>query len=412
MRFLYSIGIFFYRAGIAAAACFMQKARRWQRGRRNEFAELEAAFAEPAHPVWFHCASLGEYEQAKPLIQKVKDENPQEKTLVTFFSPSGYEVRKNDPLPDYVFYLPTDFRHNARRFLHIVQPKAAVFIKYEFWFNYMAELEKSGIPFYYVSAIFRPSQYLFGPFGSWFLARLRAAGRIFVQNGESEKLLKKHGIPQAEVCGDTRFDRVCAIAGQDYELPEIREFKQDKKLIVAGSTWAPDEKVLREVFGPLRKEFKLIVAPHEINRKETVLTFFKSFTTVAYTECGTAALADAEVLVLDTVGMLSKVYKYSDISYVGGAFKTGLHNILEPGVFGRPVIFGPHYRHFNEAVQMVNIKGAFSIHDAHEMSAVVRRLAGDKAFYETVCRTVSGYVARNVGACDKICATLSKSLQP
>lgn len=406
MRVLYSIAIFFYRIAIAVAACFQRKARLWQRGRLGEFAKLRQTFETPTHPVWFHCASLGEYEQAKPLIEKVKTENPESRVLVTFFSPSGYEVGKKDTLLNYVFYLPMDFRRNARRFVKIVQPEIAIFIKYEFWFNYMTELKMHQIPFYYVSAIFRPTQYFFRPFCSWFLEQLRNASCFFVQNEESKKLLADKHISQVEVCGDTRFDRVYAISQQPYCLQNIVDFKQDKKLIVAGSTWEPDETLLKQLFPALQNNYKLLIAPHEISRKEEVLTLFKSFKTVTYTSCSVQSLTNADILVLDTVGMLSKVYKYSDLSYVGGAFRTGLHNILEPGVFGVPLFFGPHYRHFNEAVALVEAKGAFSVNSADKMLDIIQKFERDTTFYHSTCQIVHDYVLSNTGACDRIYATI------
>lgn len=408
MRFFITIGVALYTLGIAIASLFNDKARLWVRGRRQQFQKLADSFDGSEHPVWIHSASLGEYEQARPIIERIKKESPDTKVLATFFSPSGYEIRKNDKLPDYVFYLPSDSCRHARRFLQIVQPKMAIFVKYEFWFNYIFELNKRNIPFYYVCAIFRPTQYFFKPIGKWFVQQLRKASYFFVQNEESKQLLQDAGIAQVDVCGDTRFDRVYAIASQEYTLDFVEQFKQNRKIVVAGSSWGPDEQLLAEVLKQ-QPDYKLIVAPHEINRKAELLKTFSSFKTICYTEIAEQDLADYDVLIIDTIGMLSKIYKYSTISYVGGAFKTGLHNILEAAVFGVPLFYGPHYDHFNEAVTLVKLKGAFSINNASEMMAVVQHFNDDPAYYESTCQICRGYVEENIGAVDAIYRRLAIS---
>jgi 3-deoxy-D-manno-octulosonic-acid transferase len=410
MRLFYTIGIFFLRLGIAIAAPFNAKAALWQKGRRGEFDKLSCAFAGQPRPVWIHSASLGEYEQARPIIERIKKENPDTKILATFFSPSGYEIRKNDTLPDYVFYLPMDFPRNVRRFLNIVNPQMAVFVKYEYWYNYLQELSLRNIPFYHICAIFRSSQYIFKPVGNWFAAHLRRSSGFFVQNEESAQLLKSIGIPQCTVCGDTRFDRVYAIASQPYSLDFVEAFRGDNRLIVAGSTWAPDEQMLATVFSHLQG-YKMIVAPHELQRTEETLRFFNAFKVVKYSEMEGKNLAEYDVLVLDTIGVLSKVYKYSTLSYIGGAFKTGLHNILEAAVFGVPLFFGPKYQKFNEAVELVQQKGAFSIHTPDEMEGTVRRFDGEPDFYDKTCTICRHYVEANIGACDKIFNHIKNSIQ-
>lgn len=401
MLILISIVIGFYVLGIALAAPFNTKARLWIRGRRKQFEKLSATFDGSVHPIWIHSASLGEYEQAKPIIEKIKKESPDAKILVTFFSPSGYEIRKNDTLPDYIFYLPADKLCNARRFIKIVQPQMAIFVKYEFWFNYISGLNKHNIPFYYVCAIFRPSQYFFKPIGKWFAKQLRKASGFFVQNEESKKLLNSIGIQNVEVCGDTRFDRVYAIANQEYNLPFVEQFKQNQKLIVAGSSWGPDEQLLAQVLQK-HPEYKLIVAPHEINRRSEVLKTFEQFKTISYTEMEGKDLSEYQVLIIDTIGLLSKIYKYSTVSYVGGAFKTGLHNILEAAVFGVPLFFGPHYSHFNEAVMLVQQKGAFSITSSEQMNNILQHFEDEEPFYQKTCSICRQYVESNIGAVEKI----------
>ncbi len=410
MRLLYTLGIFFYRIAIAIAALFQKKARLWQQGRKGEFARLSAAFAGQPRPVWVHSASLGEYEQARPLIERIKKERPDVKVLATFFSPSGYEIRKNDTLPDYVFYLPMDFPRNVRIFLDIVNPQAAVFVKYEYWYNYLIELKNREIPFYHICAIFRPTQYLFKPVGRWFASQLRHSSGFFVQNEASARLLEGIGIRQCVVCGDTRFDRVHAIASQPYTLDFVEAFRGNSRLIVAGSTWAPDEQVLATVLSHLQG-YKMIVAPHELHRTEETAQCFSNFKVVKYSEMEGKNLAEYDVLVLNTIGLLSKVYKYSTLSYVGGAFKTGLHNILEAAVFGVPLFFGPEYRKFNEAVELVQQKGAFSIHTPEEMEGIVRRFDGEPDFYDKTCAICRQYVEANIGACDRIYNIIKNSIQ-
>ncbi len=409
MRVLYTIGIFFYRLGIAVVALFQKKAALWQKGRRGEFDKLTAAFAGQPRPVWIHSASLGEYEQARPLIERIKKERPDVKVLATFFSPSGYEVRKNDLLPDYVFYLPMDFPRNVRRFLDIVNPQAAVFVKYEYWYNYLIELKHREIPFYHICAIFRPTQYLFKPVGRWFASQLHLSSGFFVQNEASARLLEGIGIRQCVVCGDTRFDRVHAIASQPYTLDFVEAFRGDSRLVVAGSTWAPDEQVLATVLAHLQG-YKMVVAPHELHRTEETVHFFSSFKVVKYSEMEGKKLTGYDVLVLDTIGLLSKVYKYSTLSYVGGAFKTGLHNILEAAVFGVPLFFGPKYQKFNEAVELVQQKGAFSITSADEMETIIRRFDEETGFYDKTCAICRQYVEANIGACDRIYNIIKNSI--
>ena len=402
MLILLSIGIVIYTIGILVVSLFSKKARLWIQGRKGQFDKLSATFKGDEHPIWVHSASLGEYEQARPIMEKIKQYNPDIKIIATFFSPSGYEIRKNDTLPDYIFYLPSDTKRHARKFLQIVQPQMAIFVKYEFWYNYICELSNRKIPFYYISAIFRPNQYFFKPYGKWFARQLSKASGFFVQNQESKQLLNSIGINQVDVSGDTRFDRVYAIANQPYSLDFVQQFKQDSKLIVAGSSWGPDENLLSKLLANLHG-YKLIVAPHETTRKAEVQAIFGNFKTVFYSEASGENLKNADVLIIDTIGMLSKIYKYSDISYIGGAFKTGLHNILEAAVFGVPLFFGPHYSHFNEAVMLTQKKGAFSICSAEEMIEIIHQFDKNPDYYVETCQICQQYVQENIGACDRIC---------
>ena len=410
MKVLYTIGIWFYGLGIRIAALFNAKARLWVQGRRGIFSKLEKAFATEPSPVWVHCASLGEYEQAKPLIEKIKQEQPETKILTTFFSPSGYAQAIKKPLADYNFYLPLDLPRNARKFLDIVQPTAAIFVKYEFWYNYMRQLRKTGIPFYYISAIFRENQHFFKPFGRWFAKQLRQATHFFVQTEKSKELLESIGVKQVTVCGDTRFDRVSAIAAKVQPFPFMETFRQNKKVIVAGSTWGPDEELLAQLLQAF-PEYKLVVAPHEITRKEEVKNTFSAYKTTLYSSMKEEQLADSQVLVIDTIGILSRLYQYSTLSYIGGAFKTGLHNILEAAVYGKPIFFGPHYDHFNEAVNLVEQKGAFSVSSAEDMKEIMTKFEQNPEYYTQTCDICQHYVAQNAGAADLIYNQIKESIR-
>lgn len=409
MKILYTIGIWFYGLGIRIAALFNEKARQWVNGRKGIFAELERTISGKTNPVWVHCASLGEYEQAKPLIEKIKQEQPETKVLTTFFSPSGYTQAVKKPLADYNFYLPLDLPRNARKFIEIVHPKAAVFVKYEFWFNYMHQLHQETIPFYYISAIFRENQHFFKPFGGWFAEQLRQATHFFVQTEKSKELLEQIDIKQVTVCGDTRFDRVKAIAAQVQPFDFMETFRQDRTIIVAGSSWGPDEQLLAQLLQYF-PEYKLVVAPHEISRTPEVKQTFAAYKTALYSSKDESNLADAQVFIIDTIGILNRLYQYSAVSYIGGAFKTGLHNILEAAVYGKPLFFGPHYDHFNEAVQLVSLKGAFSVNSVEEMKVIMTKFENNPEYYSQTCQICQDYVAQNSGAVDIIYKQIEESI--
>ncbi len=349
---------------------------------------------------------MGEFEQGKPLMERIRKEHPECSILLTFFSPSGYEIRKNEPLADVVAYLPADTLRNVRRFLDIVQPKAAIFVKYEYWFNYMDALYKRQIPFYYISAIYRPSQHFFKWYGGWFVRQLKKCTHFFVQNAISQQLLNSIGIHNVTIAGDTRFDRVYAIAQQDYTLDFAVRFKGDSQLFVAGSTWEPDEQLLRQVFDAVHDRYKLILAPHMIDSEhiKNIKNLFSDYKVLRYTEMEGQTIEDYQVLIIDTIGLLSKIYKYSDISYIGGAFGKGLHNILEAGVFGVPLFFGPKYSKFNEAVELVSRGGAFSIQTAEEMTTHIQQFSAQPEQYGAVCDICRTFVQENLGAVDKIMA--------
>jgi 3-deoxy-D-manno-octulosonic-acid transferase len=412
MRRLYTLAIRSYAAAVALAAPFHTKAKLWCAGRKSLWHDLEVQCAGKQSIIWFHCASLGEYEQGKPLLQKLKTAHPDYTILLTFFSPSGYEAIKNKPVADIMTYLPVDTRKNAARFIRIVQPKCAVFVKYEYWYNMMKQLYNRSIPYYYISAIFRPSQHFFKPYGRWFAQQLQQVTHFFVQNDTSVQLLQSIGIKQVTKTGDTRFDRVFSIASQHYQLPEIELFKQDKKLFIAGSSWPHDENLLAALFPKIAADYKLIIAPHNIDNEhiKAILCKFAPYLPQCYTKASPEALADAQVLIIDCIGLLSKIYKYSHIAYIGGAFKTGLHNTLEAAVFGVPLFFGPVFGKFDEAVSLVKLGGAFPIRTAEELYVILRKFEEVPDYYQTVCEICRDFIGCNLGSSEVIFEKLNKNL--
>ena len=410
MRLFYILFIYLYRFSISLISPFNTKAKQWKDGRKNLFSDLEKKCKSKQNIICFHCASLGEFEQAKPLMERIKSEYPDTTILLSFFSPSGYENKKNDAVADIITYLPIDTPYQAKKFLQTVKPTAFFFIKYEFWYNLMHQLYLQKIPFFYVSAIFRPSQIFFNPRGVWFARQLKKASFFFVQNEISRQLLLQIGVNKIEISGDTRFDRVSTIAQQSVELHFITSFKNGKKLLIAGSSWRPDERVLKNVFEQFKDSYKLIITPHHIDKKniQEVSTLFQHYKTILYSEIDdNTNLENYQILIVDTIGLLSKLYRYATIAYIGGAFETGLHNILEAAVFGIPVFFGPQYQKFNEAVELTERGGAFSICNPLEMIERMQEFDANKDNYEHPCQICSQYIKENLNAVDKIVSVLS-----
>ena len=403
MRFFYTIFIHLYNAGIAVAALFNLKAKQLHRGRKQTWEILESA-CKDKKIVWFHAASLGEYEQGRPLIERLRQRHPELTFLVTFFSPSGYEVKKNAKEIDIACYLPADTPRNVRRFLDIVRPQAAYFVKYEYWYNFIDGITRHRIPLYYVSAIFRPSQYFFKPVGRWFARQLQCCTHFFVQDSRSAELLQSIGIKQVTITGDTRYDRVYAIAQQNARLDFVESFKGDAQLLVVGSSWPHDEQAVAQVFPTLQRSYKLLLAPHLIDEGHItdILARFSDYKTIRYTQREGHDLSEYQILIVDAIGLLSKIYRYADVAMVGGGFATGLHNTLEAAVFGIPVIFGPQYQKFAEAVGLVNRGGAFPVRNADELRELMQRFENDPDFYRLTCQTCATFVEENLGACDKI----------
>lgn len=391
MRGLYTLGIRTYATAIKIASGFGNaKAKLWVEGRKGR-PSCPLQDTEDSSWVWFHAASLGEFEQGRPLIEALKQQYPQLKVSLTFFSPSGYEVRKNYPLADEVLYLPIDTMKNARMWVNRHRFVAAFFIKYEFWFNYMAALDEKHIPLYYISLILKPKQYFFKWYGSWFLHQLRHVSHFFVQDEGTRTLLLGRGFDNVTRCGDTRFDRVAAIARQAKRFSEIETFIHGRKCIIAGSTWPPDEKLLIPYLERMPDDYCMIIAPHDISERH-----------LRQIREALASVEPDKVHLIDTVGMLSQLYQYARFVYIGGGFGVNIHNIQEPVTFGCPVVFGPKHTSFKEAVDLVQLEGAFSIGNPEELYQIFDRLVQDESFYHKASVTCKDYLDSQLGATDAI----------
>ena len=408
MSHLYNISIYLYSFFIQIASVFNSKARLWVDGRKDIFERIHAALedeptGEERKIAWFHCASLGEFEQGRPVIEEFRSRFPAYKIFLTFFSPSGFEVRKNYKDADYIFYLPADTRLNAERFISIVNPRMVFFIKYEYWYNYLRCLHNKEIPFYIISAIFRPGQHFFKWYGSWFRDQIKQVTCFFLQDNESAKLLLKIGINRFSVTGDTRFDRVYAIARQFHSYPLIEEFCRDSQVILAGSSWAEDEEILFPMMNKSGSSLRFIIAPHETHseRISSLISRLK-IPALRYSEAGNENIHDFRVLIIDSIGILAHLYQYPFIAYIGGGFGSGIHNILEAAAFGVPVIFGPNYKKFREAKELISLGGAFTISDANQFIQITNRLLTHTEEYSTSSVICYQYVQEHKGVTEKI----------
>jgi 3-deoxy-D-manno-octulosonic-acid transferase len=379
MLFLYNIVIQITGSLLNFIALFNSKIKLFVDGRKIVFTTLEQKIKSSDKTIWFHAASLGEYEQGLPVIEKIKEEYPLHKIVITFFSPSGYEVRKNNTVADATVYLPLDTKKNAKRFLDLVHPDMVFFIKYEFWLNYLNELNKLNTPTYLISGIFREKQMFFKWHGGFYRKALDTFAYFFVQNEGSKKLLQQLGKTNVAVSGDTRFDRVAAILEKDNTLDYISQFKNNTLTIVVGSSWPKDEALLLDFINTNTLNAKFIIAPHNI-KGDQIEQLKNSITkkTVLFSEKQDKNLADFDVFIIDTVGILTKIYSYADISFVGGGFgNPGVHNLLEPATFGIPIVIGPNYSHFAEATALVNMGGCISVSDKAELNAAFKDLIVD-----------------------------------
>ena len=404
MLFLYNLVISIAGFFLKIVALFSPKIKLFVEGRKNVFSILQEKIKPSDKTIWFHSASLGEYEQGLPVIEKIKEKYPNHKIIVTFFSPSGYEVRKNNTVADVTVYLPLDTKSNAKKFLKLVHPELAFFIKYEFWLNYLKELETSKTPTYLISGIFRDNQMFFKWYGGFYRKALKAFTYFFVQNESSKEKIEAIGFHNVIVSGDTRFDRVNAILGRDNTLDFIENFKNDSPTIVIGSSWPKDEALLAEYINQAPEHVKFIIAPHNI--KPDQITSLKSQitkSTVLFSEKRDLDLSGYNVFIIDTIGLLTKIYSYGTIAYVGGGFgNPGIHNILEPATFGIPIVIGPNYSNFAEAVQLVALEGCITISNSKELKETLDRLLNDTNFFEEKSSICRSYIQDNKGATNTI----------
>lgn len=399
---MYEIVISLYTLGVAVMSLFNDKVKKMWRGEREAFRVLRNSVAPGSRYVWFHAASLGEFEQGRPIMERLRREHPELKILLTFFSPSGYEVRKNYEGADIICYLPLDTYFNARRFLNLVHPEVAFFIKYEFWWNYLHILKRRNVPVYSVSSIFRPNQVFFRWYGRTYSNVLKCFTRFFVQNEVSRQLLAKLGITEVEITGDTRFDRVLQIKSQAKSLPIVEAFRQDYKVFVAGSSWPPDEDIFIKYFNG-RDDWKLIIAPHVIGEDhlQQILSKLKG-KAVRYTEATPESVADAKILIIDCFGLLSSIYGYGHVSYVGGGFGVGIHNVLEAAVWNIPVIFGPNNERFQEAQDLLASGGGRQIDGYQPFESLMNGYIADDSLRKADGDKAAQYVSSKAGATRKI----------
>jgi len=406
MLLLYTIALRLYALLIRLAALWNPKAKQFVAGRRGLLPRIAARMRDNAAPVaWFHAASLGEFEQARPVLEGFRTRHPHYRIVLTFFSPSGYEVRKNYPVADHVFYLPEDSARHAREFVAAVRPAVAFFAKYEFWHHYLAALNRQNVPAISFSAIFRPGQLFFRPYGGFFRRILTRFTHLYVQNEASAQLLRGAGIARVTVAGDTRFDRVRTVAAQKKDIPLAAAFKAGQPLLVIGSSWAQDMAVVTPFLNAFAGPLKVIIAPHELHEDGMAgLERDLKRKTIRYSRATEATVAAHDVLLIDNIGLLSSLYAYGDFAYVGGGFGKGIHNILEAATFGLPVFFGPRHGKFQEAVDLVRLGGAFGIADTEELRAAFTPLYTDASRHEQAARIARGYVQEHTGATETILA--------
>lgn len=415
---MYNIIILIYLTGVAIASLFSKKVKMMWQGEKKAIRTIKEKIDPNARYVWFHAASLGEFEQGRPIIERFRKERPEFKILLTFFSPSGYEVRKNYEGADIICYLPLDTPRNARRFLRAIRPEMAFFIKYEFWYNYLHILRHRNIPVYSVSSIFRPDQIFFRWYGRQYGKVLKCFTRFFVQNERSRDLLGKIGIHDVTISGDTRFDRVLSIKEQSKELPIVSAFLDGKNGFVAGSSWQPDEEIFIPYMLQNNPDWKLIIAPHVIDEDhlKQIEHLLEGKKVIRYTDARDAwesaneaqrdalskQLAEADAIIINCFGLLSSIYRYGKVAYVGGGFGVGIHNVLEAAVWGMPVIFGPNHERFQEAVALIAEGGGFSISDTHDFEIFMRKFSSDSKALEDASRKAGEYVKAKSGATDTI----------
>ena len=417
MAILYSISIFFYGLAIRLASLFNPKARQWVKGRRRINRKLKELMQSNNDQwkgtVWFHCASLGEFEQGRPVMERFRELYPQYRIVLTFYSPSGYEVRKNYTGVDGIFYLPLDTPGNARKWVRILKPKLVFFIKYEYWFNFLKELNRQNSSVFIISAIFHKNQLFFKSYGEWFRQQLKYISWFFVQSEEAKQLVESLEIKHYTITGDTRFDRVYEITQQKQPFPEIEKFAGQSKLFLGGSTWEPDEAMILDLINKNHPDLKFIIAPHEVHpsRIEELQSKINHHLTsspvhqspvIRCSELTSENATSARVIILDSIGILAHLYQYATFSMIGGGFGVGIHNTLEAAAFGNPVMFGPNYQKFTEACDLIRLGGAFCINRSTDLSNIVNKLLEDQEELKRVSNISKNYVEQGRGATKRI----------
>lgn len=407
MDFLYNTGISLYKLGVRAASLKNHKAKQLLEGQARTFSYLKERLTPGTRYIWIHAASLGEFEQGRPLIEMIKAKQPDAHIVLSFFSPSGYEVRKGYNMVDAVVYLPFDLPENVDRFINLVNPQMAIFIKYEFWGNYLKTLKRRGIPTYLVSAIFRPGQVFFKPWGGMFREVLSCFTTMFVQNAASRTLLNKIGFNNVEVAGDTRFDRVADVRNAAKDFPVVERFVSNSKFtLVAGSSWQPDEDIIVPYFNS-HPGMKLILAPHEFDKERLDALLAKFKRPVSLYSCASAdEMEQCDAVVVDCFGILSSLYRYGQVAYVGGGFGAGIHNVNEAAVYGMPVVFGPNHKKFREATDLIACGGGFAIDGDEAFAKVMDKMLSNKAFLEKSGTIADKYIQSHLGATDFVYANI------
>lgn len=405
MQQIYSFLILCIGIAIRIGSLFNKKAALWIKGRKNTLADLEKSFTKAPfnNPdrrlAWFHCASLGEFEQGRPILENFRQQHPDFLILLTFFSPSGYEVRRAYAGADFILYLPLDTPKNVSRFVDTVKPDIVFWVKYEYWYNFLSYLQQKEVPTILVSAIFRQQQHFFKPYGDWTRRLLRGFTMIFVQNDHSKALLNSIGMLNTRVSGDTRFDRVAAVASKPATIEIAKAFASNHFVIVAGSTWPKDEEIIFRLLAENRHNLRLILAPHEIHADHIESLMLKAGgKAVQFSKTNARQAANAEILIIDSIGMLSQLYQYGSLAYIGGGFGVGIHNILEAAAFGLPVFFGPNYHKFSEAIDLIELKGAFSVKNSGELIQKTDALLSDSKKLSETSAICKNFVTDGCGA--------------
>ncbi|TAH42029.1 MAG: 3-deoxy-D-manno-octulosonic acid transferase [Bacteroidetes bacterium] len=420
MLFLYNSGLFIFQLGIRIAAFLgNEKASLWINGRRGWKQRLHSYQKKSGATYWIHCSSLGEFEQGRPLLETIRETYPSANIILSFFSPSGFEVRKNYPHADLVIYLPPDGRKNAKTFLDIIKPDMVLFIKYDYWYHYLSALRKENIPVYIVSGIFRKNQHFFKWYGGFFREMLRNISHFFLQDQYSGDLLKSIGIESFSISGDTRFDRVSYSARNKFAIPTLEQFKENSDLLVCGSTWPDDEKIILDVFNRLKDpKLKLLIAPHTIDKPRVLelkkLAEIKTDATSVqfFSTADKNRLHDCKILILDSIGQLSNAYGYATVAYIGGGFNKGIHNTLEAAAFGIPVLFGPKHEKFREASGLIKAGAAFCVHNEDEFALILSTISKQITLKKGAGKAAGDYVQINSGATDKIMSQLHNAKKP